>query len=212
MTRAPIAYLPWGAHEWHGKHNPVGVDGIKAAFLAGELCRETGGIVFPTVFCGHSTVATHGFAYSLEFGRDTVAAYAGDYLRLLGGMGFRVIVIVVGHWGQHQGDTLRREVEQFNASQSKTLAWAVQENEILHEPGHPDDHGGMEETSLTMAALPGRVDLARLPNRELSFEADGVLGEDPRSGASVEMGMEAARAYVRKAAERVRAMLEEANA
>ena len=21
----PIAYLPWGAHEWHGLHNPLGV-------------------------------------------------------------------------------------------------------------------------------------------------------------------------------------------
>lgn len=213
IARAPIAYLPWGAHEWHGAHNPVGLDGLKAGFLANELCRETGGVVFPTVYCGHTTVANLGFPYSLEFDAETVASLARDYLRELARAGFKIIVIVLGHWGLHHGAIVRREVADFNARQSSTRAWAVQENEILHEPGYPDDHGGAEETSFMMSLLPGKVDLSRLPNnRELSFTTDGILGDDPRTAASADKGAEAVRAYVQKTVERIRTMLEEINA
>lgn len=213
IARAPIAYLPWGAHEWHGAHNPVGLDGLKAGFLANELCRETGGVVFPTVYCGHTTVANLGFPYSLEFDAETVASLARDYLRELARAGFKIIVIVLGHWGLHHGAIVRREVADFNARQSSTRAWAVQENEILHEPGYPDDHGGAEETSFMMSLLPGKVDLSRLPNnRELSFTTDGILGDDPRTTASADKGAEAVRAYVQKTVERIRTMLEEINA
>lgn len=213
IARAPIAYLPWGAHEWHGAHNPVGLDGLKAGFLANELCRETGGVVFPTVYCGHTTVANLGFPHSLEFDAETVASLARDYLRELARVGFKIIVIVLGHWGLHHGAIVRREVADFNARQSSTRAWAVQENEILHEPGYPDDHGGAEETSFMMSLLPGKVDLSRLPNnRELSFTTDGILGDDPRTAASADKGAEAVRAYVQKTVERIRAMLEEINA
>ena len=213
IARAPIAYLPWGAHEWHGAHNPVGLDGLKAGFLANELCRETGGVVFPTVYCGHTTVANLGFPHSLEFDAETVASLARDYLRELARAGFKIIVIVLGHWGLHHGAIVRREVADFNARQSSTRAWAVQENEILHEPGYPDDHGGAEETSFMMSLLPGKVDLSRLPNnRELSFTTDGILGDDPRTAASADKGAEAVRAYVQKTVERIRTMLEEINA
>lgn len=212
IARAPIAYIPWGAHEWHGVHNLVGVDGIKAEFLARELCAETGGVVLPTVYCGHSTVGTLGFRHSLEFDPETVAAYARNYVDLLAHDGFRVIVMILGHWGHHHGDTLRRVVAEFNARQSAARAWAVQENEMLHEPGHPDDHGGPEETSFIMAYLPGKVDLDRLPDREITFEGDGILGGDPRAGASAERGRALVRAYAQEAAKRVRAMLEETHA
>ncbi len=211
IARTPIAYIPWGAHEWHGAHNPVGVDGLKAEVLARELCKETGGVVMPTVYCGHSTVAGLGFPWSLEFDPRTVAAYARDYLRLLAKAGFRLIVIILGHWGQYHGDTIRREVQAFNAEQSSAKAWAVQENEVLHEPGHPDDHGAAEETSFMLAYLPERVDFSRLPERELTFEGDGILGPDPRTGASAERGQELIRVYVREAAKHVIAMLEETN-
>jgi len=213
IARVPIAYLPWGAHEWHGAHNPLGLDGLKASFLANEICREMGGVVFPTVYCGHTTVASLGFPCSLEFDEETVAALARDYLRELTRAGFKIIIIILGHWGVRHGEVLRREVAGFNARQSAALAWAVQENEILHEPDHPDDHGGAEETSFMMSLLPGKVDLSRLPkDRELSFQTDGILGEDPRTGASADRGTEAVRIYVQRTVERIKTMLEEINA
>lgn len=211
MGRAPVAYLPWGAHEWHGLHNPLGVDGLKARFLAERLCEETGGVVFPAVYCGHSTLKTvldPGFPLSLDFGADTIAVLARDYLSELASIGFRAIVIVLGHWGAAQGQIVRAEVSAFNARQSAARAWAVQEDDMLRDLGFGDDHGGVEETSFMMACCPGRVDLSRLPaGRPLSFAEDGVLGRDPRDGSSAEHGMERVRVYVERAARYVRGML-----
>ena len=39
--KAPIAYIPWGALEWHSYHNPIGLDGLKARGLCEALAQET---------------------------------------------------------------------------------------------------------------------------------------------------------------------------
>lgn len=208
IARAPIAYVPWGAHEYHGPHNPVGLDGIKAQFLAEELCDETGGVLFPTVYCGHTTLGALGFPWGIEFGGDTITALARDYLKELPGMGFKLIVFVLGHWGLRHGEIVRREVREFNDRQHSAHAWAVQENEVIEEFGFTEDHGGAGETSLIMARLPGKVDLSRLPEyHEFSIEKDGMFGVDPRTGASARRGREAAEVYVREASARVRQLL-----
>ncbi len=48
----PVAYLPLGTLEWHGLHNPLGLDGIKAEELSAFIAREVGGIVMPTLYWG----------------------------------------------------------------------------------------------------------------------------------------------------------------
>lgn len=48
----PLAYLPLGILEWHGLHNPLGLDGIKAEEVAVRLAEEVGGIVMPTLYWG----------------------------------------------------------------------------------------------------------------------------------------------------------------
>jgi creatinine amidohydrolase len=54
--RTPIAYLPWGALEWHSYHAPIGLDGIKAHGLCEALAREIGGVVLPPVYIGTDTI------------------------------------------------------------------------------------------------------------------------------------------------------------
>ena len=207
IAKTPVAYLPWGAHEWHGVHCPLGLDGLKARFLAEELCKEVGGVVFPAVFCGHTTIATRGFPHCLEFSESTIAALAREYLDGLARTGFKVIVIVLGHWGARQGHIIRDEVERFNA-RSEARAWAVQEDEMTAAFGFPEDHGGSSETSLIMAYLPDRIDLSRLPpDRPLDPDLDGISGEDPRLTASTDRGLECARIYVREAAAHIKSML-----
>lgn len=50
----PVAYLPLGTLEWHGLHDPVGLDGLKAAALAARCADEAGGLVFPTLYYGEN--------------------------------------------------------------------------------------------------------------------------------------------------------------
>ena len=51
--RADVAFLPLGAIEWHGVHNPQGVDAIKAHHVCCEAARKLGGgAVFPALVWG----------------------------------------------------------------------------------------------------------------------------------------------------------------
>lgn len=51
-TACPLAWLPCGILEWHGRHNPIGLDGIKAQALCVRLAEELGGLVWPTLWYG----------------------------------------------------------------------------------------------------------------------------------------------------------------
>ncbi len=48
----PVAYLPMGVLEWHGEHNPVGLDAVKATAMAEHFARDIGGLVMPTLWYG----------------------------------------------------------------------------------------------------------------------------------------------------------------
>jgi len=48
----PVAYLGLGTLEWHGFHNPLGVDGLKAHGVACYLARRIGGVAMPPLYWG----------------------------------------------------------------------------------------------------------------------------------------------------------------
>lgn len=48
----PVAYLGLGILEWHGLHNPLGLDGVKANGVALHLAKNLGGVVMPPLFWG----------------------------------------------------------------------------------------------------------------------------------------------------------------
>ena len=48
----PLAWLPLGVIEWHGQHNPLGLDTVKAEALLVEMARRMGGLVMPAVTWG----------------------------------------------------------------------------------------------------------------------------------------------------------------
>ena len=50
----PLAYLPLGPIEWHGWHNPSGLDGIKAHELCLRAARKGAGWCFP--WCGMASI------------------------------------------------------------------------------------------------------------------------------------------------------------
>src|SRR5258706_2962640 len=50
VAAAPVAYVPWGALEWHGPHLPFGLDGFTAEAVAERAVRRTGGGLLPTTW------------------------------------------------------------------------------------------------------------------------------------------------------------------
>ena len=51
-TNKPVAYLPVGTLEWHGEHDCLGLDAVKAHALAVHFAKQGGGLAFPAQFWG----------------------------------------------------------------------------------------------------------------------------------------------------------------
>lgn len=211
IEQCPFAIIPWGAHEWHGPHNACGLDTIKAYHMALDLCAQVGGVVLPPVYCGYQTMKPwRGFRHTLEFRRETVFWLALQYLEQLYDEGFRVMLILMGHYGGKHVETIQEAVQRFNDchSQSRAVAWQdyLPAGWVEVKGG---DHAGKNETSLLMHYRPDLVDLARLPEgEEVNVDIHGVGGEDPRQ-ASAEHGKMLAELFVEQAAPKIREMLDE---
>ena len=49
----PVAYVPVGSLEWHGRHLPLGNDAMKAHAICVCAAQKYGGVVVPPTFWGH---------------------------------------------------------------------------------------------------------------------------------------------------------------
>lgn len=228
--RISLVYLPMGPVEWHSYHMPVGTDALNAQEHARRVALKTGGVVAPTLFIGTETTANPqimenlgvsqaeggyitGIDFpanvipSLYFREEVFATVVREELRLLAGMGYRMIVIVNGHGARGQVSTLRRLCGEashdlgvrcvFPEFDGKRIGRIVRREKM--SPGHADRH----ETSLMMA-ITDSVALDRLPERSVPLHSadfgiasgsqfmgrapkDGVVPDDPRD-STAELG------------------------
>ena len=51
ISQAPIGYLPLGTLEWHGEHNVVGLDALKAQAICARAAQISGGVVLELITC-----------------------------------------------------------------------------------------------------------------------------------------------------------------
>jgi len=191
LAEAPIAYVPFGALEWHGEHAPLGLDGTKAHYLCEAAAALSGGVVFPPVFWG--AFDTMPFPFTFHFRPAGIKALVRQALPQLAGMGFQVIVLLTGHYPASQIKLLRRECRRFNR-QGQALALGVPEQVFATRLDYYGDHAGMWETSIMLAIRPEAVDLAAMPAGLPTLERlqrFGVMGQDPVSRAGAERGRQA---------------------
>lgn len=196
----PVAYLPWGALEYHGVHAAVGLDGLKAHGLCVELARAAGGLVLPPVYVAANTMKelTHlPFSrHSLNFPLALVRELVRSHLAQLADEKFRVVFLLAGHVGQPHYDTLKAEATAFNTAQSDTHVIATSETDLVSPDLVVVNHAALGEISLLLHSHPDCVDLSRLPpDRTPTLEQDAVWGPDPRQ-ASAEKGRAYTAAFV----------------
>jgi creatinine amidohydrolase len=186
-TGTPLAYIPWGALEWHSYHNPIGLDGMQALGQCCALAEGTGGVVLPPVYVGTDTIKPFkGFPHSIEHRAATVSTLCREYLDQLAEEGFRVVVVVTGHCGGAHVAALSEAVEAFSEAQSNTTAVLIPSFEPIQDV-YPSNHAARGETSLQLLFDPGLVDLSRLPeDRPVTLDRDGVWGDDPRAASASE--------------------------
>lgn len=232
-TRCPIAYLPVGTIEWHGEHNPVGLDAVKIHAVAMKCAEAAGGLVFPALFYGeprdhYQMEASHdqdgqirgkmglpegSFApgFMAEGQTEADVRYVElliHILKQLRSLGFRVMVILAGHYPLLAHANAAMHLYGLQADR-KTAAWACTGYELVRDQ-IPDagDHAAAWETSLMMVLRPDLVDLSRLP-KDTSIPPIGVRGRDPRIYASVEYGRKGLEACVKAITTKALALLEQ---
>jgi len=207
--RTPIAYLPWGALEWHSYHAPIGLDGLKACGLCEALAQETGGIVLPPVFVGTDTIKPYkGFHHTIEHSAEIVKKLCLEFLTQLANEGFRVIVLVTGHYGGRHVDAIAAAAQEFSAKHPETRLWAFPDSEPL-EGFFAKNHAARGETSLQLLFKPELVDLTLLPaDRETTLDGDGVWGEDPRKASAAE-GAQMLKVFLENSVPKIKKLLQE---
>ena len=198
LAQRPVAYIPWGSLEWHGPHNAIGLDALKVHELCILAARRTGGVVLPPVFLGYQTMKPYmGFPKTIEIRRETVTDLLFQYLEQLYDEGFKLIVVMAGHYGGEHLKALRAAEEEFNNLHAHCSAWVFPEYEVIVQDGYQGDHAARYESSLLMHLRPGLTDLSRLPEGEISVTVHGVSGEDPHVSSDA-FGKELADAIVRR--------------
>lgn len=203
FARHPVAYLPWGALEYHGRHAAVGLDGLKAHGLCIELARAAGGLVLPPVYVAANTIKglknLPWARHSLDFSEGTLRTLVREHLDQLADEKFRVVFILCGHVGQPHYDIIKDEAQQFNARQTGTRAIATSETDLVPPEVVKVNHAALGEIAFLMHTDPDCVDLARLPaDRVPTLEQDAVWGPDPRE-ATAEKGKVYTAAFVEAA-------------
>ena len=208
LEKAAIAYVPWGALEWHSLHAPVGLDSVKAEGICMAIARETGGVVLPAIPMGVNTIKPYkGFPHSIDISAELAAKVAEEFCLQLADEGFKVVVLFTGHYPPEHINALQAGVNRAKVVAPATHfeVWAD-----LHFLGKDfrADHAGATETSFQLHFVPGSVALDALPDRPVSLEEDGIMGDDPRE-ASAERGAKQLEVVVSRAVDRMNQILKE---
>lgn len=188
LSKFPIVYIPWGSLEWHGVHNPIGLDTLKVYHLCLKSAERTGGVVFPPIYCGYETMKPYlGFKKTLEISKETVQSLAKEYLEQLYDEGFRIFIILMGHYGAKHVEALQEVANEFLERHPDVRGIFAPDPTFVADKGIRGGHADLYETSLMMFFRPDLVDLKLLPQeREITIEEDGIGGEDPRNSTREE--------------------------
>jgi creatinine amidohydrolase len=155
----PIAYLPFGAIEWHNRHLPFDTDMQVALGLARRLAQRTGGVVFPCNPWATACTFVGKGPYPFPDAYGTMALFDHDlHTRLVRAIvtavidnGFKRLVLVPGHVGGQDCETLESVAAWVNESWQASALFV---HPYLHTRG---DHAGHFETLMMLGLAPHLV-------------------------------------------------------
>lgn len=208
----PIAYLPWGAIEYHGNHNPTGLDTHKAQHLCIDLAKKNGGLVFPPINLAANLISSYPGVnfpkHSIEFSEGLIKQICEEYFEQLVKQDFKIIILLSGHAGEPHLQILRDVAFEFNKKYPNKHFWALAEFDIVPDHLLVANHSAIGETSLQLYYEPETVDLSSLPkDRKVTLEIDAVSGEDPRPSTAIH-GEKIAKTFVKNASEKLLVLIE----
>lgn len=207
----PIAYVPWGALEWHSQHAPIGLDSTKAEGICCALAEQTGGAVLPAIPLATNTIKPYkGFPHSIEISAKLISDLAEEICLQLADEGFRIVILFTGHYPPEQVDALKEGARRAQEKETRTQFHVWADNDFLNGGRFTADHAGAYETSYQIYFEPKSVDLSALPDRPVTLDDDGITGEDPRK-ATAERGSEQLALLLKNAVPQMNSLLEKFN-
>jgi len=232
-SKRPVAFLPIGGVEWHGKHLAVGNDTLKAHALCVRIAEKHGGLVFPALYWGENReralmefnpASGPAIAREMDLPPENFApGYMHEdpdeqdfvYTRLLvhclqqcASLGFKLTVICAGHYPLLAHARAAAELARAQRRYDREAdAWAFTGYELVRDTfADAGDHAAHWETSLLMELRPELVDMSQLPS-DPGAELIGVSGLDPRKHASRDLGRRAVEAIVEKVGAKINDLL-----
>jgi len=200
----PVAFLPLGTVEYHGEHNALGLDAVKAHALCVLAAKQAGGgVVHPPVYGGMggldkpATVLLEGeMSWDNLLLRPWLERLCSEFHRL----GFRGIVVLTGHYGHNQQIVVRETAARM-AERLQIPVLGTAEYWLAQDAGYLGDHAGIGETSLLSYLHPDLVSMDRLKD-----DTDYGATDEIARGASPELGKRYADLIVDRLAQVARAM------
>ncbi len=185
----PVAYVPFGSLEWHGKHLPLGNDTLKAHLLLCQVAEKYGGVVVPPTYWGFLE-AWHPWTNS-GLGEALTQALYRRIFECLVEVGFKVVIGVTGHDVPDQREAIAKAVAAIK-EQGGATGFAMEEGDFYDLTDDRMDHAAHWETSLLMYLRPDLVDMSQIADENLDTDDGrqeaGIYGKDPRQFASPELG------------------------
>lgn len=177
-------FQPLGTIEWHGVHNVVGVDAVKAHALCVRAAQKGGGVVSPTLYGGVGGMnEPHTFIMDPE--NDVFSRLLRPWLeqlcREMVRDGFKAILILTGHYGAAQQIVVRETAVRMSRALGIPVL-GTPEYWLALDEGYMGDHAAWGETSLMMHLFPDTVDLSRLGDPPYQ----GVGGRDPKESSAAD--------------------------
>jgi creatinine amidohydrolase len=215
MAEAPIAWLPWGAVEFHAEHLPFGTDGFSAEEVVVRAAHESGGIVLPWTAL---TIGTLHLPWTFRYDRGLVEGALRETIAQCAAHGARVVIVHTGHGPLDLAHLIKRVCAEAEASIESPEGFRayglcyLELNAALGAGLDADwrvaiDHGSIVETSWALAMAPELVRLERLPDDRDASGIVGVYGPNPRDRATSELGERQISACAALLAERARRLV-----
>ncbi len=187
----PIAFVPFGALEWHGEHNILGVDSIKAIEICKRTIEITGGVLFPCI--NYGAFNTMNFPFTLKSPSKPYIRMTRKVVKQLYAMGFKIIILLTGHYPTKQIKQVRKAAKRISKKNPDCFALGIPEQYLIPDLDYYGDHAAFWETSLMMAINQNYVDLRNIP-KGMNFtersRIHGILGIDPTI-STIETGKKA---------------------
>ncbi|MCC2684794.1 MAG: hypothetical protein K0R75_1693 [Paenibacillaceae bacterium] len=185
FDRLPVVYLPLGTVEWHGEHNVIGLDSLKAHRLCVMAAQRSGGIVHPPLYGGmggERMPATVRMEEEDNWDNYLLRPWLEKYCYEFQRLGFRSIIILTGHYSCNQQIVVKETAIRMTERLCIPVL-GVPEFMLAQDVGYSGDHAGIGETSLMMHLHPEYVRMDRILS-------DPQYGKDDRiiNGASAERG------------------------